>query len=149
MKPEFDSVVMNVREHGNWRFVDWLTIGIWVYLASVIPAFRRRYWGDIWTVSIWTNTLYGPKGRTPSAAMMRHELVHIAQAKRHGKVRFTLRYLLSARWRMWYEAEAYAADGRLVDQAVAAMRGWLYFCWWQPEQLRAFVEYWKEADLFG
>jgi hypothetical protein len=38
---------------------------------------------------------------------LRHEAVHHEQMRRHGWIRFTLRYAASGEWRARYEAEAF------------------------------------------
>lgn len=130
---------IKIRAHGRWHPIDWLTIGIWVLLASIVPSFRRRYWSRYWTVSIFTRILYGPKGKTPSESLLRHEQRHIEQAQEHGRWRQGWRYVTSQRWRIWYEAEAYLAGGTGIADTITAIAEGPYFVTWPREHVTALV----------
>lgn len=129
---------IDVRPHGRWKLLDWPLLGVWVLLASVWPPFRRRYWSSIATVSVWTRTIYTPRGRELSDSTLAHELHHIEQARRDGRLRWSLRYTLSARWRVWYEAEAYYVGGTSQTRTVTMLLT-MYAIWWPREHVEALV----------
>lgn len=82
-----------------------------------------------------------------------HEMVHIEQQRRDGLLRFGWRYLISKRWRVAYEAEAYAVDvrsGRLsLDRAAAHLSGPLYWHACSYAEARAAIQMaavWAEGE---
>lgn len=123
-------MTVTFRKHGRWKFADVFLIGIWALLASIVPSFRRRYWSRYVTVSIWTRTIYTPTGDPPSPGLLAHELRHLEQAAEHGRLRHSLRYVLSPRWRIWYEAEAYMVGGADMHDTIEHLMSGLYWLWW-------------------
>lgn len=61
--------------------------------------------------------------------LLAHEAVHVKQQKRDGNWRFLWRYVTSAKWRVQYEAEAYATNlvaGEDLDDLARMLSGPLY-----------------------
>jgi len=112
---------IDIRPHGDYRHGDWwLRLFAWV-TRLVAPAWHRRWVDHYVTVSVITRTIYG----TPSPVTIDHELVHIEQYERDGWM-MPLRYVLSRRWRIRYETEAYQAQGWQPERiAVTLAEGYL------------------------
>ncbi len=129
---------IDVRKHGHWRPLDWLWLAPFVLIMSLWPSWRRRYWSGYVTTSVITSTIYTPDGQPPRPTLLAHEAKHLEQARRHGRARFALRYLLSQRWRIFYEAEAFTKQGvtaiwatdRLMEQ---------YLITWPRQHVYQFV----------
>lgn len=126
---------MRIRKHGDWLPLDWLWLAPFVLLASLHPGWRRRYWSTYVTTSVFTETCYTPDGDAPDLGLWRHELKHMEQAMRDGKVRFALRYVLSQKWRIRYEGEAFAVQGVPRERVIELLRE-QYFITWKPERIR-------------
>lgn len=128
---------LNVRKHGRWKAADWLWLAPFVLVASLWPVWRRRYWSRYVTVSVLTNTIYTPTGRISDSAL-RHEEWHQKQAREAGKARWGLRYALSTRWRIWYEAEAFYIQGMSAEDTIQRLRA-MYLVRWPREHVEALV----------
>ena len=77
--------------------------------------------------------------RTVDEGTLAHEAVHVAQQRRDGW-RFYLRYAFSARWRVRYEAEAYAVNfrnGGRLERLARTLAGPLYLWPCTVEEARA------------
>lgn len=136
-------VRLELRPHGKWKFVDFFLIGIWAYLGSLWPPFRRRFWKHVYAVSTKTRTVYMPQGPvqlTPAFHnRMYHEAWHVLQTEDHGWLKHHARNILLARWRIWNEAEAYALMGTDVDDAVDSLMAGAYFVFWNRKFVRGVV----------
>ncbi len=128
---------MEVRKHGRWKLVDWLWLAPFVLVMSLWPRWRKRYWSRYVTVSVLTDTIYSPDGSI-SPDLRRHEEFHAHQRDRDGLFWFVTRYVLSTRWRIWYEAEAYYVQGRDADGTTAALMD-MYMVRWPRQHVMALV----------
>lgn len=129
---------IDIRPHGRWKALDCLWLAPFVLLASLVPSWRRQYWSTYVTLSVLTGTLYTPKGREPKPSTMRHEEYHLRQARKDGRLKWGLRYALSTRWRIWYEAEAWAVEGESAEATVDALRS-MYFVRWPRQHVMGLV----------
>lgn len=127
---------LEIRQHGRWKFRDWFWLAPFVLVASLLPAWRRKYWTQYVTVSLLTNTVYTPDGSI-SIDTLAHEERHVSQAERDGLARFGLRYLRQ-HWRIWYEAEAFYIQGRSAQDTVRLLRS-MYFILWPEDHVTALV----------
>ena len=78
---------------------------------------RTRYWLPRWAPMIGITLLgrvFAQRGIGPLD--LAHEAVHVEQQRADGW-RFDVRYVFSRRWRVRYEARAYAVQARLVGQS--------------------------------
>lgn len=110
---------LRIRAHYQWRLLDCLWLGAFVVAMRFFrPAWHAAYLERYVTVSVVTGTIYTPNGERPSPALYAHEWHHVAQSRRDGLLRFAARYILSQRWRVRYEAEAYHIGGTELGDAV-------------------------------
>lgn len=71
---------------------------------------RAGFWAI--TLPLWTPTVYVLAEHREDAALLAHELVHVEQIRRMGRVRFALAYL-------WYQARYGYLDNPLEVEARA------------------------------
>ena len=141
------TITLELRRHWRYRPIDWLTGGIWMAIAYVLwPPFRRRMKnGHLMWVTWGGKTPDGAKGtvyytapNVPDGRRLLHEAWHIWQDLRDGVLRRRWR-LASQRWRIWYEAEAYAVDGTTPEEATRHLLAGAYFIFWKREHVLALV----------
>ena len=128
---------LEIRKHGQWKLFDWLWLAPFVLIASLWPKWRRRYWGNFVTTSVFTGTIYTPAGLI-SNPLYRHEEYHMRQAREVGRVKWALLYVLSTRHRIWWEAEAYQVQGVDANETVDNLRS-MYAVWWTRAHVLALV----------
>lgn len=81
--------------------------------------------------------------RGASRVVLDHEAVHVEQQRRDGWVRWLWRYVVSPRWRVRYEAEAYAVqlrDGHSLEVMARRLAGAMYLWPCSVEEARAALE---------
>ncbi len=73
------------------------------------------------------------------AGLLAHEMVHVAQMRRDGTLRFLWRYLMSRRHRLAYEVEAYRVSVRHAPHGLTQFARALSRSYWlrigEPEAL--------------
>jgi hypothetical protein len=81
-------------------------------------AWYMRRMGFAGWASFW-HTIYVLPGHETNARLLRHELMHLEQIERDGRVLFTVKYLYwLVRYGYWmnpYEVEARAAESGVVS----------------------------------
>jgi hypothetical protein len=142
------SIELELRPHWRYKPVDWLTGGIWMALAYVLwPPFRRRMkngkllwvtWGGK-TFTGARGTVYFTPGNSPDGKRLLHEAWHVWQDLRDGVLLRRWR-LASQRWRIWYEAEAYAVEGTPPERTVDCLLAGAYFVFWRRSHVLALVQ---------
>lgn len=123
------EVELTLREHGKYKPLHWLTIGIWLQLARLLPSFNRTYKDGLNTVAT-DGTIYYVPGYPPSDRTLLHEAFHVWQWRRDGVWGLLKRLLVM--YNMYAEAEAYAFDGTPLAVCVDKLMGGAYFRppWW-------------------
>ena len=93
----------------------------------------------------WRNYQTGSPNRN-TRALIAHEKVHIEQYQRHGW-KFGFLYLFSRAHRLYFEAEAYAAqiavrgrDPNIIDKKAGILSSWRYMLFVPHEIAQATIE---------
>ena len=118
------TVRLEVRTKPEWVGVQAHLLGAAMWCVGVFWAEAyRRFLEDFTTVV--GDVVYVSVSKTDApAATLRHEAVHICQRKDEGAWLHGARYMLSAKWRLRYEIEAYAEDlrsGRSIENVTQAL----------------------------
>jgi len=110
--------------------LDWSIRGKGWWWSLVPLAGRHRFASTLRTVIYLPPRLYQlHESGTPTLALkdlLRHEQVHVRQWRKEGR-RFAFKYVVSRKWRLRYEVEAYAEQCRWnpTPKRIALYARWL------------------------
>lgn len=132
------DMIVDVREHGDWKFWDfWLRLFVWI--VSISKEWKKNYYSSFTTVSVITKTAYTYDVVNVPDYILDHECCHLQQFKDDRLM--PLKYILSARKRVDYEAEAYHVNNELELGNIARTLKTYYFLpfWWSVKKVESRV----------
>jgi hypothetical protein len=137
---------------------DWRGVVAWIVGASLwLMEIVRIRWAtrimDDW-VQVISGRVYLQRGRDvaadpPSKSLLGHEAIHDWQARKFGKIRYTLNYAFRRKMRRHYEAMAYgyqvAEWGRHPENAATSASKPIYGMKWTRAEARELIDAYAEA----